>query len=82
MSTIGAGDNFNAGFVFGLVKYGITREMLETGVSEELWDQVIGEAQQFAANVCKSINNSVDQAFADGKKRELEACMKEMEENN
>jgi fructokinase len=82
VSTIGAGDNFNAGFVFGLVKYGITREMLETGVSEELWDQVIGEAQQFAANVCKSINNSVDQAFADGKKRELEACMKEMEENN
>ena len=82
VSTIGAGDNFNAGFVFGLVKCGITREMLETGVSEELWDQVIGEAQQFAANVCKSINNSVDQAFADGKKRELEACMKEMEENN
>ena len=82
VSTIGAGDNFNAGFVFGLMKYGITRELLETGVSEELWDQVIGEAQQFAANVCKSINNSVDQAFADGKKRELEACMKEMEENN
>ena len=82
VSTIGAGDNFNAGFVFGLVKYGITREMLETGVSEELWDQVIDEAQQFAANVCKSINNSVDQTFADGKKRELEACMKEMELNN
>ena len=82
VSTIGAGDNFNAGFVFGLVKYGITREMLEAGVSEELWDQVIDEAQQFAANVCKSINNSVDQTFADGKKRELEACMKEMEMNN
>ena len=82
VSTIGAGDNFNAGFVFGLVKYGITREMLETGVSEELWDQVIDEAQQFAANVCKSINNSVDQTFADGKKRELEASLKEMETNN
>lgn len=82
VSTIGAGDNFNAGFVFGLVKYGITREMLEAGVSEELWDQVIDEAQQFAANVCQSINNSVDQTFADGKKRELEACMKEMELNN
>ena len=71
MSTIGAGDNFNAGFVYGLVKYGITREMLEAGVAEELWDKVVDEAQQFAANVCKSINNSVDQAFADGKKREL-----------
>jgi fructokinase len=82
VSTIGAGDNFNAGFVFGLVKYGITREMLETGVAEELWDKVIDEAQQFATNVCQSISNSVDQAFADKKKRELEACLKEMEENN
>ena len=82
VSTIGAGDNFNAGFVYGLVKYGITREMLEAGVAEELWDKVVDEAQQFAANVCKSINNSVDQAFADGKKRELEACIKEMEEKN
>ena len=82
VSTIGAGDNFNAGFVYGLVKYGITREMLETGVAEELWDKVIDEAQQFATNVCQSISNSVDQAFADVKKRELEACLKEMEENN
>jgi fructokinase len=82
VSTIGAGDNFNAGFVYGLVKYGITREMLETGVAEELWDKVIDEAQQFATNVCQSINNSVDQTFADKKKRELEANLKEMEENN
>jgi fructokinase len=81
VSTIGAGDNFNAGFVYGLVKYGITRDMLEAGVNEALWDKVVGEAQQFAANVCKSINNSVDQAFADEKKRELEACLKEMETN-
>ena len=82
VSTIGAGDNFNAGFVYGLVKYGITREMLEAGVAEDLWDKVIDEAQQFATNVCQSINNSVDQTFADKKKRELEACLKEMEENN
>ena len=81
VSTIGAGDNFNAGFVYGLVKYGITRDMLEAGVNEALWDKVVGEAQQFAANVCKSINNSVDQTFADEKKRELEACLKEMETN-
>ena len=44
--------------------------------------QLVGEAQQFAANVCKSINNSVDQDFADQKKREWEASLKEMEENN
>ena len=80
VSTIGAGDNFNAGFVYGIIKYGITREMIQSGFSEELWDKVIACAQQFSANVCKSINNSIDQTFADEKKRELEACMKEMEE--
>ena len=81
VSTIGAGDNFNAGFVYGLVKYGITREMLENGVSEELWDQVIAEAQQFSTNVCQSINNSVDLTFAEKKKQELQVALKEMEEN-
>lgn len=82
VSTIGAGDNFNAGFVYGLIKYGVTREQLETGLSAELWDQVVGEALQFAANVCQSIGNSVDLSFADGKKRELEVSLKEMEANN
>ena len=80
VSTIGAGDNFNAGFVFGLMKYGITREMIQQGLAEQQWDQLIACAQQFSAEVCKSIDNYVDQTFADEKKRELEACMKEMEE--
>ena len=80
VSTIGAGDNFNAGFVYGLIRYGITREMIVEGIAEAQWDKVIGCAQRFAANVCKSISNSIDQTFADEKKRELEACMKDMEE--
>ena len=79
VSTIGAGDNFNAGFVFGLMKYGITREMIQQGLAEQQWDQLIACAQQFSAEVCKSIDNYVDQTFADEKKRELEACMKERE---
>ena len=81
VSTIGAGDNFNAGFVYGLIKYGITREMLEAGLTAEQWDGLIDLAQQFSANVCGSINNSIDEAFANEKKRELEDCLKEMEEN-
>ena len=71
VSTIGAGDNFNAGFVFGLIKYGITLDMIKTGVEESLWDAVIAEAQSFAGNVCKSIHNSIDPAFGDQKHREL-----------
>ena len=81
VSTIGAGDNFNAGFIYGLIKYGITHEMLDAGLTAEQWDSLINLAQQFSANVCQSINNSIDQDFANEKKLELEASLKEMEEN-
>ncbi|WP_028906740.1 carbohydrate kinase family protein [Xylanibacter ruminicola] len=79
VSTIGAGDNFNAGFVYGLLKYGVTRDMLHEGVDAGIWDKVIAEAQQFAANVCGSINNSVDTAFGDNKKAEYQAALAAME---
>ena len=64
VSTVGAGDNFNAGFVYGLIKYGITRNNIEAGLSEEQWDQLIACAQAFSANCCKSLNNSIDADFA------------------
>jgi fructokinase len=79
VSTIGAGDNFNAGFVYGLLKYGVTRNMLDEGVDESIWNNVINEAQQFAANVCGSINNSVDIDFGDKKKAEYQAALESME---
>jgi len=69
VSTIGAGDNFNAGFVYGMLKYGITRETIEGGLSEEQWDSVIHCAQEFSANCCKSINNYVSDNF--GKEHKL-----------
>ena len=65
VSTIGAGDNFNAGFVYGLIKYGITRSHIEAGLTEEQWDQLIACAQAFSANCCKSLNNSIDTDFAE-----------------
>ena len=71
VSTIGAGDNFNAGFVFGMMKDGVTRENLENGLAEEQWDKLIEQAQQFSVNVCKSIHNSVDLTFAEQKKLEF-----------
>ena len=72
VSTIGAGDNFNAGFVFGLIKYGITRKDIEQGLSEEQWDKIIACAQQFSANVCKSIDNYVSLEFG----QQMAASMK------
>ncbi|MCH5302283.1 MAG: carbohydrate kinase [Prevotella sp.] len=64
VSTIGAGDNFNAGFVYGLLRYGITREVIEAGLTEEQWDGLIDQALLFSANCCQSLSNSIDFEFA------------------
>lgn len=63
VSTIGAGDNFNAGLVYGLIRYGISRSHIEGGLSEQQWDAVMACAQRFSANVCKSLHNYVDLDF-------------------
>lgn len=64
VSTIGAGDNFNAGFIYGLIKDGITHENIDKGLSEQQWDHLMQYAQAFSANCCQSINNSIDEEFA------------------
>ena len=71
VSTIGAGDNFNAGFIYGLIRYDVTRDMLLGGLRPFEWDQVMACAQQFSANVCRSLNNSVDTAFGEEMKNNL-----------
>jgi fructokinase len=68
VSTIGAGDNFNAGFIYGLIRNGITRGDIERGLTETQWDEVIGCAQEFSADCCKSIFNYVSKEFGDSKK--------------
>lgn len=66
VSTIGAGDNFNAGFIYGLLHYNITRKEISYGLTEEQWDQVIESALQFSAESCRSLYNYVSPEF--GKK--------------
>jgi fructokinase len=63
VSTIGAGDNFNAGLVYGMMKYNITRGNIERGLSEEQWDQLIACGQTFSAECCKSLNNYISPEF-------------------
>lgn len=65
VSTIGAGDNFNAGLVYGMMKYGITREVIERGLTEEQWDLLIGCGQRFSAECCKSLNNYISKEFGE-----------------
>lgn len=71
VSTIGAGDNFNAGFVYGMMKHNITRQVIDQGLTEQQWDQVIACAQQFSAQVCRSLNNSIDHDFGQQMKQAL-----------
>jgi fructokinase len=63
VSTIGAGDNFNAGIVFGLLKEGISRDDIAS-VSEEQWNRIVAHGMAFAAEVCQSLNNSISKEFA------------------
>ena len=72
VSTIGAGDNFNAGFIYGLMCYGITREALERGLPARIWDKIIHCAQLFSANCCQSINNSISVEFGEQMKKQAE----------
>ena len=71
VSTIGAGDNFNAGLLYGLIRDGIAREQLEQGLTEQQWDRLILCGQQFSAEVCGSLQNYVSPAFGEARKQEL-----------
>lgn len=63
VSTIGAGDNFNAGFIFGLVRNGITLAMLQQGLAESQWNDIVGYGLAFSADCCKDIYNYVSKDF-------------------
>jgi fructokinase len=71
VSTIGAGDNFNAGIVYGMMKHNIRRIDIDRGLTEQQWDAIIGCALRFSANVCQSINNYIDVDFGQQMKQAL-----------
>lgn len=64
VSTIGAGDNFNAGVVYGLLKFRVRRADLAE-LTEADWDAIIRCGMDFSADVCKSVSNSVSKEFAE-----------------
>ena len=63
VSTIGAGDNFNAGIIYGLLKHGVRRRQLDQ-TDETTWDAVVQCGMDFAADVCLSFGNSISSQFA------------------
>lgn len=65
VSTIGAGDNFNAGFIYGLHRHGLVDAAAFPALKEEDWRRMIEYGQTFSSHVCTSIYNSISQDFAD-----------------
>jgi fructokinase len=64
LSTIGAGDNFNAGMITAIYKNDITRDELEK-MGEDKWSKVVATGVDFATEVCMSYENYISQKFAD-----------------
>jgi len=64
LSTIGAGDNFNAGIVYSLYKYGIGKRDIEN-LGEELWENIAATAVDFATHVCMNYDNYISEKFAE-----------------
>ena len=62
VSTIGAGDNFNAGFSCALVWQGISKHQLYT-LDQQGWGRLIDVACQFAGEACRSTQNYISVAF-------------------
>ncbi len=58
ISTIGAGDNFNAGLIYGFYRYGFP-----VSNDVERWKKIVTTAVSFSTNVCLSFDNYVSHDF-------------------
>lgn len=63
LSTIGAGDNFNAGMMAALYLNKITSDQIDT-MGEDKWSKVVTMGVDFATNVCMSYENYISLDFA------------------
>lgn len=59
VSTVGAGDNFNAGFLCRLMENTDTASKPIGDWSAEQWTDLIANGQKFSAIVCQSLGNSI-----------------------
>jgi fructokinase len=63
VSTIGAGDNFNAGMLTSIYNNKISGVQLDK-IGEKEWGKIIGSAVAFATHVCMSYENYISDEFA------------------
>jgi fructokinase len=63
VSTIGAGDNFNAGMIAAIYRNEISVDQLDT-MGEDKWVRVVSMGVDFASDVCLSYENYISAEFA------------------
>ena len=63
LSTIGAGDNFNAGIIYGLLKYDVRHADLPS-LDQDTWGKIIRCGMVLASEVCQSYDNYISKEFA------------------
>lgn len=64
LSTIGAGDSFNAGLIYAIIQNQITFNEI-CNLNKSKWEQLISTAISFSTEVCLSYDNYISEAFAD-----------------
>ena len=67
VSSVGAGDNFNAGVIYGLLVAGITREKLPS-LSRDAWETIVKCGLDFSAHACTLMDNYVEKSWAEAYK--------------
>ena len=63
VSTIGAGDNFNAGIIYGMLREGLSRASIGS-LDKNRWDRLAGYGIDFGTEACMSTSNYISPAFA------------------
>ena len=63
LSTIGAGDNFNAGIIYGLLKCDVRHADLPS-LDQDTWEKIIRCGMDLASEVCQSYDNYISKEFA------------------
>lgn len=64
VSTVGAGDNFNAGFIYALTQRNIKSQDLGA-LPVSVWKELVSTGCNFATQVCQSEHNSISREFAE-----------------
>lgn len=62
-STIGAGDNFNAGIIYSLYKLNVDQQEIN-GMKKQAWNAILDSGITFGAIVCESLDNYISEEFA------------------